>query len=159
MSEELSAEDGLAVARYGGKPGERGWRRFTGTMLDDHTTTVRLAEIPDPFPGVNVITRTHGVMSGEMSGSYTGINVARIHTETGFISGNIIATGTFTFQGLTGRLECLATAIGSSDAVISDAVISIAEGDFQGVVGGMRFEGVPAHELTVVGWLKFPTDF
>lgn len=158
MSDELSAEDALAVARCGGRPGERGWRRFTGTMLDDHTTTVRLIEIPDPFPGINVVTRTQGVMSGELTGTYTGINVARIHTETGFISGNIIATGTFTYQGLTGRLECLATAIGSSDLLIADAIISIAEGDFAGVTGGMHFEGAPAHELTVVGWLQFPTD-
>lgn len=158
MTSELSAEDELAIARFGGREGEPGWQRFTATMLDDHTHTVVIAELPDPFPGVNVITRTEGVMSGEMTGSYTGLNVARIHSETGVITGTIVATGTFTYQGRTGRLECLATAIGSHDRVTADASISIADGDFGGVIGGMHFEGAPAHELTVVGWLKFPGE-
>ena len=158
MSSELSAEDALAVARFGGRPGDRGWIRFTSTMLDDHTHTEPIAEVPDPFPAVTVVTLTQGVMSGEMTGSYTGFNVARIHSETGFITGTIIATGTFTCWGRTGRIECLAYAIGSHETVTADAMISIAEGDFEGVIGGMHFEGTPAHELSVVGWLKFPED-
>ena len=82
MSSELSAEDLVSVARFGGRLGDRGWHRFTATSLDDHTHTVPITQVPDPFPGVNVITQTQGVMSGEMSGSYTGINVARIHSAT-----------------------------------------------------------------------------
>jgi hypothetical protein len=158
VSSELSAEDLLSVARFGGKLGDRGWHRFTSTSLDDHTHTVPITEIPDPFPGVNVITQTQGVMSGEMSGSYTGINVARIHSATGLITGNIIATGVFTYRGKTGRIEWLANIVGKSDGLKADATVSIAEGDFEGTTGGMHMEGVPGQSLSVVGWLHLPAE-
>lgn len=158
MSSELSAEDLVSVARFGGNLGDRGWQRFTATSHDDHTHTVPITELPDPFPGVNVFTQTQGVMTGELSGIYTGINVARIHSATGLITGNIIATGIFTYRDKTGRIECLANAIGNADGLKSDAVISIAEGDFEGVTGGMHFDGVPGQPLSVVGWLHFPGE-
>ena len=146
------------MARFGGRPGDRGWRRFTATSLDDHTHTVPIAEVPDPFPGVNVFTQTQGVMTGELSGGYTGINVARIHSGTGLITGSIMATGIFTYRGRTGRLEWLATIIGSADGLKAEAIISIAEGDFEGARGGMYLEGVPGQVLSVTGWLKFPVS-
>ncbi|MDN5768708.1 MAG: hypothetical protein L0H96_22885 [Humibacillus sp.] len=158
MSTELSTEDLVAVARYGGRPGDRGWHRFTATTLDDHTHTVPIIEVPDPSPGVNVFTHTQGVMTGEMSGSYTGINVARVHYATGLITGNVIATGVVTYRGRTGRIEFLASVIGTAEGLTADAIISIAEGDFEGVSGGMHFEGVPAQPLSVVGWLHFPEE-
>lgn len=158
MSSELSAEDLVSVGRFGGRLGERGWRRFTATVLDDHTHTVPIAQVPDPFPGVNVFTQTQGVMTGEMSGSYTGINVARIHSTTGLITGNIIATGIVTYLGKTGRIEWLANAIGSADGLEAYATISIAEGDFEGVTGGMHMEGIPGQSLSVAGWLHFPGE-
>lgn len=158
MSSELSAEDLVSVARFGGRQGDRGWRRFTATSLDDHTHTVPITQMPDPFPGVNVITQTQGVMSGEMTGSYTGINVARIHSATGLITGNIIATGVFTYLGKSGRIEWLANIVGTADGLNAEATISIAEGDFDGVTGGMHMEGIPGQSLSVVGWLHFPSE-
>ena len=158
MSSELSAEDLVSVARFGGRLGDRGWRRFTATSLDDHTHTVPITQMPDPFPGVNVITQTQGVMSGEMSGSYTGINVARIHSASGLITGNIIATGVFTCFGKTGRIEWLANIVGAADGLKADATISIADGDFDGVTGGMHMEGIPGQLLSVVGWLHFRAE-
>ena len=109
--------------------------------------------MPDPFPGVNVITQTQGTMTGEMTGRYTGINVARIHTATGLITGNIIATGVFTCLRKTGRIEWLANIVGTADGLKADAKISIAQGDFEGVTGGMHMEGIPGQSLSVVGWL------
>lgn len=158
MSSELSANDFASVARFGGRLGERGWHRFTATSLDDHTHTVPITEVPDPFPGVNVITQTQGVMSGELSGSYTGINVARIHTATGLITGNIIATGVFKYLGKVGRIEWLANIVGTADGLNAEATIAIAEGDFDGVTGGMHMEGIPGQSLSVVGWLHLPSE-
>lgn len=158
MGAELSAEDLMSVARFGGRAGDRGWRRFTATILDDHTHTVPIAEVPDPFPGVNVFTQTQGVISGEMSGGYTGIQVARLHSELDLITGNSISTGTFTYRHMTGRIEWLATIVGNAEGLEADARISIAEGDFAGVTGGMHMEGRPAHPLTVVGWLRLPDE-
>ena len=158
VSTGLSAEDLVSVARFGGKLGDRGWRRFTATSLDDHTHTVPITQVPDPFPGVNVFTQTQSVMTGEMSGNYTGINVARVHSATGLITGNIIATGIFTYREKTGRIEWLANAIGTSDGLKGDATISISEGDFEGVTGGMHMEGIPGQPLSVVGWLHFPDE-
>ncbi len=158
MSSGLSAEDLTSVARFGGRLGDGHWRRFTATMLDDHTHTVPITQVEDPFPGVNVFTQTEGVISGDMTGNYTGINVARIHSATGLITGNIIATGIFTWLHKTGRIEWLANAIGTADGLRADAVISIAEGDFEGVIGGMHLEGIPGQTLSVVGWLRLPAE-
>jgi hypothetical protein len=47
---------------------------------------------------MNVITQTRGVIYGEMTGNYTGLNVARVHSETGLITGTIIVTGVFTYR-------------------------------------------------------------
>lgn len=136
--------------------GDRGWHRFSATSLDDHTHTVPITQLPDPFPGVNVITHTQGVMSGELSGNYTGINVARIHSATGLITGNIIATGVFTYREKTGRIEWLANIVGTDEGLRADATISIAEGDLEGVTGGMHMEGIPGQSLSVSGWLHLP---
>ncbi len=158
MSSGLSTEDWTAIARFGGRAGDSGWHRFTATSLDDHTHTVPITEFPDPFPGVNIITHTQGVMSGEMQGGYTGINLARIHSATGLITGNIIATGVFTYLGKTGRIEWLANIVGTGGGLTADATISIAEGDFEGVTGGMHMEGIPGQPLAVVGWLHLLAD-
>jgi hypothetical protein len=154
----LSAEDLVAVARFGGRPGDRGWRRFTATVHEDHTQTVTITQVPDPYPGVNLITQTQGVIYGEMTGDYTGLNVARVHSETGLITGTIIVTGVFTYRERSGRIEWLATAIGTDHDLTADATISIAEGGFEGVTGGMHLEGVPAQPSSVVGWLHFPDE-